>query len=89
MVQVTPSTSVGVLVVTVWTEEGGLRRLVSRTGPESPPGSPTSLRRRPAATDAEVLAMVEDWLGSFVSDAPKAREVTALPPPAEQEPDRE
>lgn len=59
-----------VLVVTMWAEPGGLRRVVTMstfhgTGEEEPrpPG------RQPAASDEAVLDLVRDWLSSVRENA--------------------
>ena len=57
------SEPVGVLVVTVWSDEFGVRRVVSQTDPESGPGGePLALLRSYAADDAAVLDVVTAWL---------------------------
>jgi hypothetical protein len=53
----------GVLVVTVWSDAGGLRRVVSLTDPEPHCEGPSfALRRRYAPSDKAVIGLVKDWL---------------------------
>lgn len=53
----------GVLVVTVWSDAGGLRRVVSLTDPEPRAADPTlELQRRYAPSDKAVLSLVRNWL---------------------------
>jgi hypothetical protein len=52
-----------VLVVTVWRDADGLRRVVSLTDPEPPAIRPAAeLRRNYAASDSAVLDLVRTWL---------------------------
>jgi len=52
-----------VLVVTVWRDADGLRRVVSLTDPEPPATQPAAeLRRNYAANDTAVLDLVRTWL---------------------------
>lgn len=52
--------------MTVWTDAGGLRRMVSHTEPGANRGAAESgLRRRILATDAAVLDLVRDWLAGL------------------------
>jgi len=54
---------VGVLVVTVWSDAGGLRRVVSLTDPELRAAEPgLELQRSYAASDTAVLGLVRNWL---------------------------
>ncbi len=53
----------GVLVVTVWSDADGLRRVVSLTDPEPLANEPAlALQRNYAADDAAVLEVVKTWL---------------------------
>lgn len=51
------------MVVTVWWEQGGLRRVVSLTDPEPHRADPSlELRRAYAASDKAVIDLVRSWL---------------------------
>jgi hypothetical protein len=53
----------GVLVVTVWSDVGGLRRVVRLTDPELHPADlALELRRNYAPSDKAVLSLVKSWL---------------------------
>jgi hypothetical protein len=61
-----PEQPAEVLVVTVWTDAGGLRRMVSHTESGAGRGAAESgLRRRVLPTDAAVLDLVRDWLAGL------------------------
>lgn len=54
---------VGVLVVTVWSDADGLRRVVSLTNPEPCAADPAlELQRNYAPSNKAVLSLVKNWL---------------------------
>lgn len=59
-------TPTGVLVVTVWSDGDGLRRLVSLIDPEPHVRDATApeLQRIYAPSDTAVIALVKTWLGA-------------------------
>ncbi|HSK33668.1 MAG TPA: hypothetical protein VK903_09305 [Propionicimonas sp.] len=63
MIRIPRPEPAGVLVVTVWSEADGLRRVVSLTDPGSSSAAPTlELQRNYAASDKAVLNLVRHWL---------------------------
>ena len=80
---------VSVLVVTVWSDAGGLRRVVSLTDPESQPADPAlELQRTYAPTDSAVLSLVKTWLEAVVerSRRPRPHAVATEPPAGSADP---
>ena len=76
-----PQEPTGVLVITVWSEAGELRRVVSLTDPAPHPAdSALELQRNYAPNDRAVLGLVRNWLQAV-------RKVTRRPVPYVVTPD--
>lgn len=64
-----PTEPAGVLVITVWSEAGELRRAVSTSDLTQAALPGADLERQVAISDAAVLSIVQNWLGVMARNA--------------------